>query len=217
MPLLHDARRSEQARGAGDEDWLGIAVAKRLEFAQPAGENGSDAVEWQLGVNAEKALRLACGEMLRGVEAQAALELGKLFSRKSKADGESVAAESSKEIGAGFEGGEEREAIDGAAGAVGDAIVGAVLFAVFWPVVGAVSRVAFGTDFDADYDGGFGGALDDARGENADNAAMPAVAVDDEEAVGDDFGVGPQACLDDSECGGFNVAALAIETLEFCG
>ena len=117
---LHDARRSEQARGAGDEDGLGIAVAERLELAQPSGEDGSDAVERQLGVNAQEALRLARGEMFGGVEAQAALELGKLFGGQREADGEGVAAEAGEEIGAGFDGGEEREAVDGAAGAVGD-------------------------------------------------------------------------------------------------
>ena len=37
---------------------------------------------------------------------------------------------------------------------------------------------------DADHDGRLGGALDDARGENADDAAMPAFAVDHQQAVG---------------------------------
>ena len=97
-----------------------------------------------------------------GVEAQAALEVGQLFCGQRKADGEGVAAEAREEIGAGLDGGEEREAVDGAAGAVGHAV------------------------FHADHDGGLGGALDDARGENADDAAMPAVAVDDEQAVGDE-------------------------------
>ena len=59
------------------------------------------------------------------------------------------------------------ESIDGAAGSVGNFAVGAI--------------------FNADDDGGLGGALDDARSEDADDAAMPAVAVDDEEAVGGDF------------------------------
>ena len=46
---------------------------------------------------------------------------------------------------------------------------------------------------------------------------MPAVAVDDEQAVGGDFFVEAEAGFDDGERGGFNVAALAIEALEFCG
>ena len=79
-----------------------------------------------------------------------------------------MAAEAGEEIGAGFDGGEEREAVDGAAGAVGDFSLGAV--------------------FNADDESRLGGALDYARGENADDAAMPTVAIDDEEAVGNDFG-----------------------------
>ncbi len=71
--------------------------------------------------------------------------------------------------------------------------------------------------FDADDDGGLGGALDDARGEDADDAAMPAVAVDDEQACGDEFGIGGEARLDDAERGGFSVAALAVEALELGG
>ena len=97
-----------------------------------------------------------------------------------------MAAEASEEIGAGFDGGEKREAVDRAAGAVGDAV------------------------FDADDEGGLGGALDDARGENADDAAMPAVAVDDEEAVGCNFGVGAKTGLDNGKRGGFDVSALPL-------
>ena len=167
MAIFHDARRREQARVAGDEDGLGIAVAEGLELAQPSGQHGRDAVERQLGVNAQQALGLARGEVLVGVEAQAALELGQRRGGHGKADGEGVAAETREEIGAGFDGGEQGKSVDGAAGAVGDTAIGAV--------------------FDADDDGGLGGALDDARGENADDAAMPAVAVDDEKPVGGEF------------------------------
>ena len=120
---LHDARRGEQARGASDEDGLGVAVAEGLELAQPSGENGRDAVERKLGVNAQETLGLARGEVHVGVVAQAALEVGKFFGGKREADGEGVAAEASEEVGAGLDGSEEREAIDGAAGAVGDAFL----------------------------------------------------------------------------------------------
>ena len=117
---FHDARRGEQARGAGDEDGLGVAVAEGLELAQPSGEDRRDAVERKFGMNTQEALRFARGEMDVGVVAQAALEVGKLFSGQGEADCEGVAAEAGEEIGAGFDGGEEREAVDGAAGAVGD-------------------------------------------------------------------------------------------------
>ena len=108
MAGLHDAWGFEQARVAREEERLGIAVAERLEFLEPSGEHGGDAVERQLGVNAQNALGLARCEMLLGVDAQAALEFGQIFRGKREADGEGVAAEAREEIGAGFNGGEER-------------------------------------------------------------------------------------------------------------
>ena len=141
-------------------------MAEGLELAQPSGENGSDAVERKLGVNAQETRGLARREVRVGVVAQAALEVGKFFGGKRKADSEGMAAEASEEVGAGLDGSEKREAIDGAAGTVSDAFL------------------------NADDDGGLGGAFDDARGENADDAAMPAIAIDDEEAIFRDFGVG---------------------------
>ena len=167
MTGFHDARCFEQARVEGEEERLGIAVAERLEFFEPSDEHRRDAIERQLGVNAQQALGLTRGQVLLGVGAQAALQFRKIFRGKREADGEGVAAKAGEEIGAGFDGGEEDESVDGAAGAVGNFAVGAV--------------------FNADDDGRLGGALDDARGENADDAAMPAVAVDDEKAVGSDF------------------------------
>ena len=107
VAVFHDARRREQARAAGDEDRLGVAVAEGFELAQPSGKHGRDAVERQLGVNAQQALGLARGEMLVGVEAQAALELGQRCGGQGKADGEGVAAKAREEIGAGFDGGEQ--------------------------------------------------------------------------------------------------------------
>src|ERR1039458_9840549 len=142
-------------------------------------------------MNAEQALRLTGGEVRVGMEAQAALELGQRCGGESEADCESVATEAREEVGTGFDGGKERKAVDRAAGAMGYTV------------------------FHADDDGRLGGAFDDARGENADDAAMPAIAVDDEEAVGGDFGVGAKAALDNSERGGLDVAPLAIEALEF--
>ena len=172
-------------------------MAKWLDLAQPAGDYGSDAVEGEFGVNVEEALGLAGGEMFFSVEAETALEFGEQRGGQGEADGEGVAAESGEEIGAALDRIEKMEAVDGAAGAVGNFAVGAIL--------------------DADNDGGLGGALDDTRGEDADDAAMPAFSIDDKEAIGDEFGVGGEALLDDAESGGFSVASLAIEALEFCG
>ena len=53
-----------------------VAVAKRLEFFEPPREHWRNAVERQLGVNTQKALGLARGQMFLGVNAQAALEIG---------------------------------------------------------------------------------------------------------------------------------------------
>ena len=193
MAVLHDARRGEQARAAGEEYGLGVAVAEGFEFAEESGEHGRDAVERQFGVNAEETFGLARCEVLFRVGAQAALEAGKLFRGQGEADSECVAAEAGEKIGAGFDGGQEREAVDRAARAIGDAIL------------------------DADDDGGLGGALDNARGEDADDAAMPAFAVDDEQAIGCDLGVGREAGLDGGERGGLDVAALAVEAIELGG
>ena len=70
MTRLHDARRFEEARVAGEEERLGIAVAERLELFEPSGEHRRDAVERQLRVNAQQALGLARGQVLLGVDAQ---------------------------------------------------------------------------------------------------------------------------------------------------
>jgi len=70
-----------------------------------------------------------------------------------------VTAETGEELGAGFDGVEQLKAVDGAAGTVGDAL------------------------FNADDNGRFGGALDNALGEDADDAAVPTLAIDHKQAV----------------------------------
>ena len=109
MALFHDAGRRDEPGPAGDEDRLGVAVAERLELAQPSGQHGRDAVERQLGVNAQQVLRLARGQVLFGVEAEAALELGQRIGGQGKADGKGVAAEAREEIGAAFDGVQQLE------------------------------------------------------------------------------------------------------------
>jgi hypothetical protein len=47
-------------------------VAEGFKLAEPTGEDRSNAVEGQLGVNAEEALGLAGGKMFFGIQAQAA-------------------------------------------------------------------------------------------------------------------------------------------------
>ena len=160
-------RRSgaDQANVAGDKDGLGVAVAQRFQLAQPAGQHRRNAVQGQLGMDAQEALGLAGGQALLGIEAEAALEFGQRGGGQREAHGKGVAAEAGEEIGAAFDGVEQLKAIDGAAGAMRHAV------------------------FDADHDGGLGGALDDARGQDADDAAMPAVAIDDQQPFGGENGV----------------------------
>ena len=197
VTVFHHAGRGHDADSAGGEDGLGIAMAERLQPGEPSSEHRSDAVERELGVDAQQQFGLARGEAFGGVGGESALELGKGTGRHGEADGKGVAAEAGEQVGAGFDGFEQRESIDGATGAVGDWTLGRV--------------------FHVDDDRGLGGALDHARGEDADDAAMPAVAVDDEQAAGGKFGVLRKACFDCGERGSFGLAALAIEQLEIGG
>ena len=111
VTLFHDARRAQQANAAGDKDRLGVAVAEWLQLAQPANQNIGDAVQGQLGVNVQQLLRLAGGQMLLGVEAQALLQLRQGFGGQGKTHGEGVTAEAREEIGAAFDGVEQLEAV----------------------------------------------------------------------------------------------------------
>ena len=67
-------RGGDEPGAAGHKQRLGIAVAERFQLAQPAGQHGRDAVQWQLGVNAQQAFGLPGGQVLIGVEAQAVLQ-----------------------------------------------------------------------------------------------------------------------------------------------
>ena len=193
VALLHDAGTSEKARPAGDEDGLGIAVAERFKLAEPAHEDGRNAIERQFRMNVQGVLGPASGEMLVRVEVQAALEFRQRVRGHGESDGEGVTAEAREEICAGFNGVEKLEAVDGATRAVGDAIL------------------------NADDDGWLCGAFNDARGEDADDAAMPSVAFDDEKAATSEVGAGGKADLDGGERGSFGIATLAVEALEFGG
>ena len=147
----------------------------------------------QFGMDVEHALGLARGEAFRGAVGEAALQFRQSRGGESKAHGEGVAAEASEKIGAGFDCFEQLKAVDGAAGAVRDAV------------------------FNADDERGFGGTFDDARGEDADDAAMPAIAIDDDEACGGKISVGGEAGFNGGERAGFGFAAFAIEALELVG
>ena len=134
-----------------------------------------------------------CGEALCGTFGEAALEFRKRCGRQSKSDCEGVAAEAREEIGAGFDRVEQLESIDRAARAVRDAV------------------------FNADHERRLGGAFHDARSEDADDSAMPAVAIDDEQARCGKFGIGREARLDRCECAGLGFASLAIQAFELGG
>ena len=76
MAFLHGARRGDEARVSRHEDRLGISVSQGLELAQPAGEDGSDLVEGQFGVDVEVAFRFSLGKAFGSAFSEAALELG---------------------------------------------------------------------------------------------------------------------------------------------
>ena len=171
-------------------------MAEGFQLAEPADEYRGDAVQGELGVDAEDVFRLAVGEVYGGVGAEAEFEGREILGGHGKAYGEGVTAEAGEEVGAAFEGVEELKSVNAATGAVGDFAVGSV--------------------FDADYDCGLGGPFDYTGGEDADDTAMPAVAVNDEEAVGGEFWIG-EAGLDRGERGGFSVAAFAVEAFELGG
>ena len=103
-----------------------------------------------------------------------------------------MAAETGEKIGAGFDGFEQLEAVDRSTRAVRHAV------------------------FHADHDGRFGGALYDARSQDADDTAMPSIAIEHEQSFGGECGVVGQAVFDGFEHEGFGVAAFAIQALELC-
>ena len=135
-------------------------------------------------MDAQQVLRLAGGQMLLGVEAQAALQLWQPLGGQGKANREGVAAEAGEEVCAALDGVEQLEAIHRAAGAVGDSVL------------------------NADHDGWFRGPLHHARCQNADDAAMPALAVDDQQPVGGQFRVAAQTSFDGREGSGFGRSAV---------
>ncbi len=108
-----------------------------------------------------------CGVSIDGrVLLQAFAQLGHAGRFERETDGVRVAAEADEDVVAAFERFEQMEAGDGAAGAV--------CFAVLV----------------AEHERRAPGALDHARGEDAEHAAMPAFAVDDQAAEPVDCAVG---------------------------
>ena len=68
--------------------------------------------------------------------------------------------------------------------------------------------------FNADDEGRLGGALHNARGKNADDAAMPAVAIDHQQPRSGEIRIVGESRFDGGERGGLGFAALAIEALQ---
>ena len=96
--------------------------------------------------------------MLGSVGSEPRAEFVDAIGRKREADGVSVAAEAGEDFVTALDGFEQMKAGNGAAGTVGFAV------------------------FPRDDDGRLAGLVDDARGENADDAAVPVVAVHDDAA-----------------------------------
>ena len=195
--LFHPPRRAQQAHPAGDEDRFGVAAAEGLEFPQPAGEHRRDAVQRKLGVDAEQVFGLTAGQVFAGVGAEAAFQLRQFVGGQGETHREGVAAEAREQLRAAFDGVEQLKAVNGAAGTVGD--------------------FAFEAFLDADDDRRLGGAFDHARGQNADDAAVPAFAVDHQQMVGVQLRIGRQTGFDGDERSGFRVSALAVEPFQLGG
>ncbi len=124
----------------------------------------------------QHALGFPLGEAFGSAFGQAALEFGQRCSGQRKADGKGMTTEAREEVGAGFDGVEQLKSVDGSARTVGNAV------------------------FNADDERRFGGAFDNARSEDADDAAMPAVAIDNDEARRSQFLIGGEARFNRRDC-----------------
>src|ERR1017187_5645112 len=88
---------------------------------------------------------------------------------------------------------QQHEPVDRAAGAMGNAI------------------------FNADHNGRTRGAFNDARCEDADDPAVPAVSINDEQASIGQFRIGCETLFDGGEGNRFRIAAFTIEPLKLVG
>lgn len=155
MAVADGARRSEEAGAAGEEEGVGVAEAEGRELLEGGEEIAGDVGEANLEVAAE-GLGGGCeADAVGGDEGEAVAKLLNVVGGESEADGVGVSAEAREEgvvglLVRGGDGVEEMEAVDGAARAVGDAV------------------------FMSENECGATGAVDDARGEDADDASMPA-------------------------------------------
>uniref|UniRef100_E6QIG2 Uncharacterized protein n=1 Tax=mine drainage metagenome TaxID=410659 RepID=E6QIG2_9ZZZZ len=189
--FLHHADRGRQAHALRQQDRLGVAVSERFEFFHPSGEYWCDAFEGEFAVDAKRVLGDAPGQFYVGECLDASLHFIQVFRGHGESYGESVSAKAGEKIGAGFDGLEQRETVDGAPRAVGDAVL------------------------DAEDECWFGRAFNDARGEDADDAAVPAVASEDEDFFVLQRGVRGEPCVNGLKRGSFGGAALGVELFKF--
>src|SRR6266568_8220712 len=193
MALFHHARCGYEACIPSDKDRLRVAVAQRFQFAQPSCKHRRDAVQRKLSMNAQKTFGLSAGKTLFSTKAQASLQFWDCRCRQCKSHRKSVASKSRKKIGAGLNRIEQLKSVDGSARAVRHTIL------------------------DADHNCGLGGALYHPRGENANNASMPSIAIDHQQSRSEQFWIGCQPRFNRTECESFSVAALTIEPLQLGG
>jgi len=193
MATLHDARRSKEPGATREKDRLRIAMSERFEHAQPPGENRCDLVKRELGMNTKHTLRFARGEPLFGAESESALEFRKGGRGQRESDGKGVSTEAGEKIGACLDGRKQRKAVDGAARAVCDTV------------------------FNTDDDGRLRGPLDDTGCEDADDSAMPPIAVNHKQARRDELSICSELRLNCLKGGGLCVAAFAVQAIELKG
>src|SRR5262249_32576856 len=152
-----------------------------------------DLMKWQLSMDAKFAFGFAGSEALRSARGKATFEVRQRCGRQRKPDRKGMAAKSGEQVGAGFDGGEQRETVNGTAGAMGDSV------------------------FNGDDESRFGGAFDDARGEDSNYASVPAVAIHNEQTAFGELRVCGKARFDCGQCTCLSFAAFAIEALKLAG
>ena len=168
-------------------------MAQWLQLAQPTSQHWRDAIERQFGMNLQQAFRLACSKPLGGVATQTLLKLRQRRGRQCKPHRKCVPAEAREEVRACLNRFQQRKPMHRPA---------------------RTMRHAF---LYADDDRRLGRALHYTRSQDADDAAMPSVAIEHKHRFGGQSLFGSQALFNRLEHEGFRIATLEVEPFEFCG
>src|SRR5579859_7057612 len=189
VAILDSTRRSCHAHVVSDEDGFLISIAQRFKAAQPAVQSISDLIQREHRVAAQDGRRILYVQ--RGPGFDAALQLLQARSRQTKAHRVRMATKAGKELLAAFDGLQKMKTWNGAAG--------------------AVSLAAF----ERDHDCRTPRPVDHARGEDANDAAMPAFAFDHDTTACREGRFVAQTAVYFFQHGGFRLLPLAVQAIEF--